>query len=32
MTATLQITARQAASVAAWEAWLADVPMTWVLP
>ena len=32
MTSALLITARQAASVAAWEAWLADVPMTWVMP
>jgi len=32
MTAALLLTARQAASVAAWEAWLADLPMTWVLP
>jgi|GEM_PF-4992738 len=30
MSAALLLTARQAASMAAWEAFLADVPMTWV--
>ena len=31
MSHTLILIARESASVAAWAAWLADVPMTWVV-